>query len=65
LYEIVGSAKVVDPEVIRQILLEAGYKFKNTGSIWHSADKQTLYSDPQKMLEDIKNGTLSEEVEEV
>ncbi len=63
LYEVVGSAKLVDVVVIKRMLLDAGYKFKNTGSmeIADSADEQAIYTDPQTMLEDIESGKLSED----
>jgi hypothetical protein len=68
----IGSAKLVDPDLVRSYLLSAGYKFKRRGledttySVNENdlcVDEMDLYLDPQAMLDGIRAGKLYEDVE--
>ncbi len=76
-YTEVGSAKLVDPELVREMLLKEGYRFRHAGianvsgavqkgAVYKdpqqmSVQESAVYKDPQQMLADIENGKLEEE----
>jgi len=62
-YIAVGSAKLVDPEMVRAKLLMAGYKFKQRGleGITNGINENDVYDNPQTMLDDLKSGKLYED----
>ena len=59
-YTEVGSAKLVDPELVRRMLLEEGYRFRHPGlnNVSGAVQENEIYKDPQQMLDDIENGKL-------
>jgi hypothetical protein len=64
-YTEVGSAKLVDPELVRRMLLAEGYQFKQPGldSLSGTVQDSDIYDDPQQMLADIENGKLQEGIQ--
>ena len=61
-YTEVGSAKLVDPEQVKQMLIEEGYRFRRPGldNVSGAVLESAIYNDPQQMLADIENGRLQE-----
>lgn len=62
-YTALGSAKLVDPEHVRQLLIEEGYRFRRPGiaDVSGAVLESDIYKDPQQMLADIESGELEED----